>query len=371
MPPISLLIKPASGACNLRCRYCFYADEMANRETAIKGMMSEETLENVVKKTMAEAEYSAHFGFQGGEPTLAGLPFFRKLHELTDRYNTKGLKVTYSIQTNGIVLDDEWASFFKDHGYLVGLSLDGPKDVHNKNRKNPQGEGTYERVIAAAELLERHGVEYNILCVITSMTAKNIDKIYTFFKKRGLVWQQYIPCLDPLDEAPGGEDYSLTPAQYGQFLKKLFDLWYEDIVHGTFVYNRTFENWVGMLRGVPPEACGMMGRCALQHIVEADGSVYPCDFYVLDDYLLGNLNTDSFAELARKYDEMGFVQQSMQVHEDCRVCPYYALCRGGCRRYREPMLGDGRLQKSFFCRSYRDFFAYAIPRLQKLAEGAR
>ncbi|MBQ5770889.1 MAG: radical SAM protein, partial [Clostridia bacterium] len=172
MPPISLLIKPASGACQYRCKYCFYADVMNNREISNYGNMTFETLETLVKRAMNYAEGSVSFAFQGGEPTLAGLDFYKELIRLEKKYN-RGLQVFNSIQTNGGLIDDEWAKFLSENRFLVGLSLDGTKELHDKYRKNAMGEGTYERTLKTAELFQKHGVEFNILCVVNDDIASH------------------------------------------------------------------------------------------------------------------------------------------------------------------------------------------------------
>lgn len=365
MPPINLLIKPASGLCNLRCKYCFYADEMKNREVASFGMMSNETLENVIKKTFDYATESVTFAFQGGEPTLAGLDFFRQMIILTKQYNMKKLPLNFALQTNGILLDDEWAEFFAENDFLIGLSLDGIKDTHDIYRVDAQGVGTYKSVMHSAQILQKHKVQYNILTVITSQTATRIGKIYGFYKKSGFDYQQYIPCLDPIGEEKGQYSYSLTPEKYEYFLKTQFDCWYNDIIRGNYTYNRYFQNLVGMLLCQAPESCGMIGFCSNQNVIEADGSVYPCDFYVLDQYRLGNLNYNSFEEIEHKREEIGFVQQSKTIDEKCKECKWYAICRGGCRRDRERP--DGTLGLNYYCQAYSHFFEYAISRLEKIA----
>ena len=368
MPPIQLLIKPASGACNMRCKYCFYADEMKHRETSVHPCMTRETLEILVKKTLETATERCLFGFQGGEPTLAGLPFYQELDALVKKYNTRNLQVSYTLQTNGYVIDDEWARFFAEHHYLIGLSLDGPKNIHDRYRVDAAGNGTFDRVMQAAELFEKHGVEFNILCVITGQTAKNIPNIYNFYKKRGLDYQQYIPCLDPIGEECGRNPYSLSSAQYGAFLRQLFDLWYRDLLDGHYHYNRTFENWVAIARGYRPESCGMVGECLPQLVVEADGTVYPCDFYAMDGYEIGNIKTDSFAEIEQHRRALGFIECSRYIDEACRSCRWLKLCRGGCRRNREPFV-DGRPALNCFCGAYKSFFNYAGDRIFALARG--
>ncbi len=311
MPPINLLIKPASGNCNLRCKYCFYTDVMDKRETQDYGMMSKETLEIIVKKAIQQAEGTCTIAFQGGEPTLRGLEFFEYLIEVQNKYRKYGLTINNAIQTNGMVIDEKWARFFAENNFLVGLSVDGNEYIHNKFRVDPKQKGTFDQVMHAAKLFDEYEVEYNILTVVTADVAKNINKIYQFFKSQNFTYLQFIPCLDPLYEERGKYNHSLTPELYGRFLKDLFDSWYKDIKKGDYVYIRYFDNLLHMILGSYPEACGMLGRCTNQHVVESDGSVYPCDFYVLDTCKIGNLVTDDFKTIEKNRKEIGFIEASL------------------------------------------------------------
>lgn len=365
MPPVSLLIKPASSSCNMRCRYCFYSDVTSRREIANYGVMTEETLETVVRKTLEYADGEASFGFQGGEPTMAGLAFFRRVVELQRQYNTKRVKIANAIQTNGLNIDDEWARFLHDNGFLVGLSLDGTQPVHDKYRGDAAGGGTFERVLAAAKRMDRYRVEYNILSTVNLDVARNIERIYYFFKRQGFRYLQFIPCLDELAGEP--REYSLTPKAYGDFLVRLFKLWYVDLNTGKPVSIRYFDNLAMMLAGYPPESCGMAGVCGCYYMVEADGSVYPCDFYVTDEWRIGNILTDGFGEMRETQAAKRFFELSVPVAEQCRECPHYRLCRGGCRRNREPVVeGGNNLNK--LCPAFREFFDYATQDLEKVAQ---
>ena len=365
MPSVQLLIKPVSGACNMRCKYCFYTDEMKNRSQPSLGTMNFETLENMVRKTLKHSDERCMFMFQGGEPTLAGIDFYRMLDTLVTKNNTRNIKVEYALQTNGYIIDSEWAEFFAKHQYLIGLSMDGNKDVHDLHRRDAADNGTYSKAARAAAIFRRYNVDFNILCVVTAQLAKHIVSVYNSFKKNSFGFQQYIPCLEPIGDYAGGNLYTLTPSMYSMFLKNLFDLWYEDIVAGQYVYIRTFENWIGMIHGIYPELCGMIGYCAPQYIVEADGGVYPCDFYVLDDYRIGDINTDSFDEIERKRSEIGFIEQSKLVDDACKGCRWSYLCRGGCRRYRES-IDSCTLNRNMYCSSYKEFFDYAEERMYRL-----
>jgi uncharacterized protein len=366
MPALSLLIKPASGNCNMRCRYCFYADELDNREIRSYGKMSLDTMHTIVDKAMEYGDYECTIAFQGGEPTLAGLDFYRDLVAyVTAHENPKKLKIHYALQTNGYLINEEWAEFLGKNHFLVGVSLDGLKEIHDRYRLDAAGKGTYQRVISAIRLLEKHQVEYNILTVVTAATARNGQKIYNYFKKNHFGYQQYIECLDPIGEEPGQHEYSLTPEKYGEFLKSMFDAWYLDMRSGTYVYNRYFENLMMIMAGQQPESCNMRGVCGKQWVFEADGSVYPCDFYALDQWRLGNIQENSFEEMDEKRDGLGFIQWSMRRQEDCQKCRWFGLCRNGCRRNREPVTAE-HTNRNYFCKSYQMFFEYAYPRLEEV-----
>ena len=364
MGPIQVMLKPASGMCNMRCRYCFYADETEKRTTASYGMMSVETLEAVLSQVLSAAGQSCSILFQGGEPTLAGLPFFEEAVRISRRLNRGGCRVSFSIQTNGLLIDEAWCRFFAENHFLVGVSLDGTKEIHDANRVDAAGNGTYSRVMRALQLLKNHGVDTNILTVVTARTVRSCQKIYGFFARSGFTYQQYIPCLDPLEEERGQHPWSLSPARFEQYLKTAFDCWYRDAMAGRKKYHRYFDNLLLMLNGQPPELCGMLGRCARQYVVEADGSVYPCDFYVLDRYRLGDLRTDTIAQIDRRRRELGFIRESAAEAEECRGCRWRSLCRGGCRRDRDHF-GRG-IQKNYYCAAYQGFFAYAYPRLAEV-----
>lgn len=366
MPALSLLIKPASGNCNMRCRYCFYADELDNREIRSYGKMSVDTMHTIVDKAMEYGDYECTIAFQGGEPTLAGLDFYRDLVAyVTAHENPKKLKIHYALQTNGYLINEEWAAFLGENHFLVGVSLDGLKEIHDRYRLDAAGKGTYQRVISAIRLLEKHQVEYNILTVVTAATARNGQKIYNYFKKNHFGYQQYIECLDPIGEEPGQHEYSLTPEKYGEFLKSMFDAWYLDMRSGIYVYNRYFENLMMIMAGQQPESCNMRGVCGKQWVFEADGSVYPCDFYALDQWRLGNIQENSFEEMDEKRDGLGFIQWSMRQQEDCQKCRWFGLCRNGCRRNREPVTAENT-NRNYFCKSYQMFFEYAYPRLEEI-----
>ncbi len=365
MLPLSVLVKPASSACDLNCRYCFYKDEAAIREKAFYGQLDGETSEILIKKALGFAGGRCSFLFQGGEPTLRGLDYFENFVALEKKYARPDVKVFNSIQTNGILIDDEWAEFLSKNGFLTGLSLDGSADIHNLNREFPDGSGSFNRVMKAAETLKKHGAPFNILSVVTAQSAKKIEKIYNFFRNSGFDYLQFIPCLEPQEVSRGGSPYALLPEEYGRFLIRLFDLWFRDLQNGKYVSIRYFDNLLNVLRGGRPETCGSFGRCCVQFVIEGDGTVYPCDFYALDGRELGNIKTDTFGELLNSENAKRFVEESLNVPDECKKCKWYGLCRNGCRRDR--VFENGMYALNYYCRSYKTFFEQKINALANVA----
>lgn len=357
MPPLSLLIKPVSGACNMRCEYCFYQDVMAHREQKVLPKMSMETLENLVRRAFVYAEGSVSFAFQGGEPTLIGLEYFETLIRLQKKYNTRRIAVHNSVQTNGYDLSPDLIAFFAREHFLVGVSLDGDEQNHDLFRKDINGAPTYKRVLSNIRRMQEMNVDFNILCVVTEALARRgrecMDALGDF------PFLQFIPCLDELDGTK--RTHSLTADGYLQFLKDTFDVYCEGFDKGGLVSVRNFDNYISMLLGAPPESCAMAGRCGLYYLIESDGSVYPCDFYVLDEWRMGNVNEQSFIRLEKSETGRRFRERSMPVPDKCRGCRWYFLCRNGCCREREE---DG---VNKWCLCYSRFFDYSYERMQRIA----
>lgn len=364
MKELQLLIKPASAMCNMRCSYCFYEDEAACRKVPSYGRMTQDVMEATVKNALA-ASNSCVFGFQGGEPTLAGIEFYEKFIDTVEKNRQAKQNISYTIQTNGLALDKKWMEFFKKNNFLVGVSLDGIKAIHDRNRITPQGKETFAIVEKNAAEMKNMGIPVNILCVLTKQAAKKAYSIYHYLKKRGFYYQQYIPCLDPIGRRRGEEPYSLSAKDYGEALKTLFDLWAEDWLSENPVFVRNFDNWIHVLKGGDPEACAMYGRCNMQNVVEADGSIYPCDFYAVDEFCMGNVKTDSFQKLWKQsLEETGFFADAAIRDHKCPACRWYPLCRGGCRR--DCYVTEG-IQKNMYCGAFQEFFSYAIEKMEMLA----
>jgi len=365
LPDVTIMLKPASSACNLRCAYCFYREEADSRTCPDCGIMTENTARQIIRKTL---DYAGHvsdshvsFAFQGGEPTLAGLPFFRNFVRMTREGNGFHIPVDFSLQTNGITLDEPFAAFLAEEHFLVGLSLDGIRAVHDRYRTDAAGHGTYDAVLRASHLLREHRVPYNILCVVTDALCMHGDAVWNTLSPYGHL--QFIPCLPPMTE--NAVSYAPEPEHYAQFLDAVFRGYYRNFRRGTFVSVRTFDNWLNLLLRRPPESCAMCGVCMPSLVVEADGDVYPCDFYALDDVLLGNLcAADTTIDTLLSSEKMrGFLAPSHAVPDACRACRYYPLCRNGCRR--ERLLPDGRTQH---CTSFRRFFDRHIGHLEEMAD---
>lgn len=362
MNTLSFLIKPASGQCNLRCKYCFYEDETDNRSLRDCGFMTEETLELLVRQAMEYTDHRVIFAFQGGEPMLRGLNFYKRLIHLERKYFRPSVQIEHSIQTNGTMINEEWATFFKDHNFLVGLSIDGTRENHNLNRVDGLGRGSWKAVENAWNLLTKYDVNTNAVCVITGPAARRGQAIYQNLKKLGFRYMQFIPCLDPIGKERGSEPYSLSPERYGHFLRTIFDLWYRDWEQGDYVSIRMFDDFVHILAGQIPGTCATNGSCGRYLVVEGDGSVYPCDFFALDSWKLGDLGKTPLPELLGSSLAEKFCTQGRGQPAECSGCPWLPLCNGGCQR---DWVGNDR---NYHCAALRAFFAYAYPRLQVMAK---
>ena len=365
MPPLSVMMKPSSSLCNIKCDYCFYCDEAKNREQESYGMMSETTLKNIIRKTITRSQGTITYIYQGGEPTLRGLGFFEKAIELENQYNRNNIVVNHAIQTNGIVIDEKWCEFLKKNNFLVGVSVDGITKTHNKYRHQKNGGGTYQRVFETTKLLDKYKVDYNVLTVVTKDVANNIEEIYKDYSIKEWNFQQYIACLEPLDQIRGENNYALTPIDFGIFQTKLFELWYQDYLLGKQPYIRQFENYVAIANGYRAEACDQKGHCSLQIVVESDGSVYPCDFFMLDEYKVGNFNGDRLDSIMQNKINAEFINRSLLIDPDCKTCEHYWICKGGCQRNREKIEGQN-YYGNFLCEGFKYFFDNCMGKINSI-----
>lgn len=355
---LNLLIKPASGLCNLRCKYCFYLDELSHRDVPSRGIMQKNTADILIEKAFEQEKQAVLFAFQGGEPMIAGLDFFKSFVKKVRETNKNRIGVSYSIQTNGLLLNPQWAKFLRENKFLVGLSYDSL--IHDRFRPDLSGRGTHDRVVRAAKTLEKYGVDFNVLTVVTADAARNIGKVYEDMKRKRFRYLQFIPCLNPL----GCEEnlkHTLGNDDYLYFLKTLFSLWYDDLMSGNYVSIRYFDNLYSLYVGQGAEQCGMSGQCSIQYVIEGDGDVYPCDFYCLDEYCLGNIRENSFAELCSGMPARKFMQKSAGFPLKCKTCKCFYLCRSGCRRYQR----DGEY---IYCNAFLEFYSDLEEKLPKIRE---
>ena len=335
MKYFTAFIKPASSICNLNCRYCFYTDVAENRAEKSFGLMSFETAENLISRVndyCRSDRTKVSFVFQGGEPMMAGLDFFKNFVGSVRKICAENISASFSVQTNGTLIDDKWCEFFKENDFLVGISFDGAAGIHDLNRVDALGRGTSADVLKSVKLLKKYSVEFNELCVVTRAAARHPVEVMNTAFKLGVGNLQLIPCLDCLSGEGGS--YSLTPRDYASFLEKVCDIWASRALGGEYMSIRLFDNIMMLMSGQPAEQCGASGRCNVQFVVEGDGGVYPCDFYVLDKYRMGNVNSDSISDMAASAGLKKFLSRDIPVGEKCASCGVYPLCGGGCARYR-------------------------------------
>jgi uncharacterized protein len=357
----SLLIKPASAICNLDCAYCFYVDREADPYKSLPARrMTQDTLAHLVDTYLFYSYPNSAFAFQGGEPTLSGIDFFESLVELQKRYGRNGQTVSNAMQTNGVLLNDRWCKLFKEYDWLIGVSIDGPEPVHDLYRLNKQGAGSWRRVMNGVECLKKHGVEFNALCVVSQANVAKAAEIYKFFRSLDIDYLQYIP-LSEFDDLGQPSPFTITPEQYGRFLCEMFDLWWPDRRKARIRY---FDNIAEALAGQKPSTCTMHETCDSYVVVEYNGDVYPCDFFVAGEWRLGNINIDSWTEIARQQRRYRFAATKTIPRPECQVCEYQSICHGGCPKHRHDPRGKfGDLD--YFCLAYRMIFAKAVEPLRK------
>ena len=352
----SLLIKPASAVCNLDCAYCFYLDREADPYKALPARrMTADTLERLVDTFMFYSYPNSVFAFQGGEPTLAGLPFFKRLVELQKQYGRDGHNVSNALQTNAILLDESWCEVFHEYNWLLGISIDGPQEMHDLYRYNKAGQGTWKRVMHGIDTLRKHKVEFNALCVLSQANVEKPRELYRFYKDIGIDNIQFIPLAE---FHPDGSPmpFTVTPEQYGRFMCEIFDLWWPERRR---VRIRFFDNTAEALAGQKPGSCTMHETCDSYVVVEYNGDIFPCDFFVEKDWKLGNIHLDSWTEIARKQRRYNFAGKKTIAHPECQVCEYSGICHGGCPKSRH---GPHRnfADLDYFCLAYKMIFARSV-----------
>lgn len=316
---LSILIKPASGQCNIACTYCFYIEETKTRQIENYGMMSLETAHKLIDECFFITHKSASisFNFQGGEPTLRGLDFFESFVDYVN-FNKQDRKINYSIQTNGLKINQKWVDFFKSNEFLIGLSIDGYRSNHNHFRNL-----TYDYVLKSYKLLVEKDINVNVLTVLTNELSLNPEKYYEWLIKNEIDNVQLIPDLS-----------GLKSRNFSNFYKKLFKLSRNEIKISLF------ENIEMILNNQYPIQCGMLGNCAMQNVIEANGNAYPCDFYSIDEYHLGNINEIHFEDIYRYQTKLHNFMDNDELPTVCHQCEVYSMCRGNCKKFRSLYISD-------------------------------
>lgn len=368
-----VMVKPVGPACNMACDYCYYTQKTKTRELSGNSMMTERLLEQfTLQHLSSESGDCIAIAWHGGEPLLRGIEFFKKAMALQRKY-AGGRQVENSIQTNGLLVDEDWCRFFYENRFLVGLSIDGPEHVHDRYRRGKGGQATFSRAVSAMRLFQMHNVEFNTLSTITDYSSRYPLEVYRFFKEQGVRFMQFIPVVECLFRPPKkarprflppGErseelvaPWSVKPEDYGRFLTAIFDEWAVRDVGRYFVpfFDAVLGNWCG----VPPSQCVLAMECGHAGVLEHDGSLYSCDHYVFPEHRLGNVGEKSLSELMRSGIQKRFGRRkSERLTSECRACEYLFLCHGECPKNRFAVSPSGEHGHNYLCKGLKLFFRH-------------
>ena len=364
MQPFTLLIKPSGSDCNLDCTYCFYKNRTPELGRG-KQRMSEEVLEKLIKDYMQLGFPVAGFAWQGGEPTLMGIDFYRKVVELQKKYGRPGRQVSNTMQTNAVLIDDEWCQFLHDYKFLLGVSIDGPKEFHDYYRLDHSGSGTFDKVIRAIEKCKEYKVALNTLTLLNAKNAERPDEVFDFLAGLDVMFLQFIPCAELNPSTGEIADFSVTPEQYGEFLCRLFDRWYE---YGpTKLSIRDFDSILSYYITGGHSICTFQSRCNQYIVIEHTGDVFCCDFFVEPKWRIGNILDTPIEKLATDNRKRTFAGMKQNLGNKCLICRHLSICRGGCLKDRAIFGTEDFSCESYFCRAYKQFFDYTLPKFMKIA----
>ncbi|NLA61565.1 MAG: anaerobic sulfatase maturase [Firmicutes bacterium] len=365
--PFTVMAKPVGPRCNLACSYCYYLETEGMYGGELSPKTSDGLLETYIRNYIeASPGPVVSFIWHGGEPTLAGLEFYRKAVELQERYLPPGWSCWNNLQTNGILLDDEWCSFLAEARFDVGLSIDGNESTHDTYRRDRGGHGTYERVAQAARRLKAHGIRPDLLCTVTSTAAEDPLGVYRALRDLDTGWMQFIPIVRRDAEGRVTPD-SVTPEDYGDFLCAVFDEWVRNDI-GRLEIQQVAE--MGLVwSGGSPNLCWMAPTCGRVLIVEQDGAVYSCDHFVTPEHRIGDITTSSLAELVDSPVQRSFGDAKRDsLPRQCRACAWLAVCNGGCPKDRFATTEDGEAGLNYLCSGLMWFFTHAGERLRRIVE---
>jgi uncharacterized protein len=380
-PPVSfsVMAKPVGSRCNLNCDYCYYQGKEKLYRKEIVAEMTDAVLEKYTKEYIQSQQVpDITFVWQGGEPILAGLDFYRKAVIMQHRY-AAGKKISNSFQTNGTLLTDEWCRFFAGEGFLVGISIDGPCEIHNRYRSTKNGKPSFDRVVKGIDLLRKYAVEFNTLTTVNRFNQDYPVDLYRFLKQTGSRYIQFLPVVEktafsdgrPLnlsDIEPGNiASWCVEPMAYGKFMTVVFDEWVRNDVGRVFVqlFDATLANWAG----ANPSVCIYKEQCGDALVIEHNGDVYACDHFVFKEFRLGNILESSFLELLYSQPQKQFgANKSNSLPEPCRGCKWLFACHGECPKNRVSSASGRKTEVSYLCEGYKLFFSHAAPCMQFMAQ---
>jgi len=395
MRSFHILTKPIGPICNLDCKYCFYLEKEAlypENKDARSFRMSDEVLERYIPQYIDGQDVpEIWFAWQGGEPTLMGLPFFKKVVALQRRHCPPGKSVRNAIQTNGTLLDADWCNFLRDEAFLVGLSIDGPRDLHDHYRVDRGGKGTFDQVMVGWELLKKHGVEYNTLTVISNETSRRPIEVYEFLKQNGSHFMQFIPLVERVGPTPGRlsdppalslsngprlrvlnesnqvTPWSVEPALFGEFLVQIFDHWVRRDIGECFV--QLFDVQLEIEMGMGSSICLFGETCGKALAIEHNGDLFSCDHFVYPDYKLGNLRDQTLTTMVESPQQKRFGNDKRDtLPQYCQKCEVKMHCNGECPKHRFLTTPDGEPGLNYLCAGYKRFFNHAKPYLGTMAD---
>jgi len=361
--PVVVMAKPVGSRCNMRCSYCYYLGKGQFSSHEVQSVMTLELLEKLVKETAEAASGpTVSFVWHGGEPTLAGIPFFRKALQFERRYLRPGQQAWNNLQTNGILIDDEWGAFLSRQHFDVGVSIDGNALVHNTNRHLLGGQDSHEKVVQGIKTLKKYGITPDLLCTVNSETVKHPLDVYRFLRDLKTGWIQFIPIL--VREGDGMSKESVTPEDYGDFLIAVFDEW---VTHDLGISDvQIIAECAHILSGQPAALCWMAETCGRVLIAEEDGAIYACDHFVDDDHRLGMLQDSVLIDMANSEEQIIFGENKKdKLTAECRECPWLRFCNGACPKDRYGVSESGEPGQYWLCSGLKRFFAHSIPVLTK------
>ncbi|MEJ6951424.1 anaerobic sulfatase maturase [Natronospora cellulosivora (SeqCode)] len=361
----NVMVFPSGPACNLNCDYCYYLDKIDSYSSDTSFKMDYNLIENFTKQYIeAQPGPFVNFGWQGGEPTLRGLEFFKKAVELQEKYLPEGWKCQNSFQTNALLIDEKWCQFFSDNNFLLGVSIDGPDWIHDHYRKDKKGVSTHQKVVESIKLLQKYKVDFNILCVVNDLNAKYPLEIYNFFKDLAIDFIQFIPIVE--NDSNGNLNHSVKPEDYAYFLISIFDQWLKNDYGQINI--QIFEEAVRVWAGYKAGLCVFSKTCGNAEVMEHNGDLYSCDHFVFDDYKLGNIKETPLLELVNSNQQKDFGNDKYDsLPEKCLNCEVNFICQGGCPKNRIISTEDGEKGLNYLCFAYQRFFKYIDPYMKEIA----